>query len=293
MQPTRIGNFEIARVADYEGPFFAPGDFFPDFDPTVVEENPALLGPRLIEPGTGKLIFSFHSFVIKTGRHTILVDACIGNDKERPTRPQFHRMKSPFIDDLARLGVKPEDVDYVMCTHLHWDHVGWNTRLLDGKWVPTFPNARYIVGRTEYDYWHTRFQRGDQGVHLISFEDSVLPVVREGRAVVVDDDYELEKGIWLEPCPGHSPGHVLINLASNGAQALASGDVIHHRIQLAFPELSTIADTDRALARTTRTALIERLADSPTVLLPAHFPPPVFGRVVRSERGFAYAAAED
>jgi len=180
----------------------------------------------------------------------------------------------------------------VMCTHLHWDHVGWNTRLLDGKWVPTFPNARYIVGRTEYDYWHTRFQRGDEGIHLISFEDSVLPVVREGRAVVVDDDYELDKGIWLEPCPGHSPGHVLINLASNGARALASGDVIHHRIQLAFPELSTIADTDRALARTTRTALIERLADTPTVLLPAHFPPPVFGRVVRSGQGFGYAAVD-
>jgi glyoxylase-like metal-dependent hydrolase (beta-lactamase superfamily II) len=109
---------------------------------------------------------------------------------------------------------------------------------------------------------------------------------------VVDDAYELDKGIWLEPCPGHSPGHVLINLASNGARALASGDVIHHRIQLAFPELSTIADTDRALARTNRTALIERLADTPTVLLPAHFPPPVFGRVVRSEQGFAYAAVE-
>src|SRR5205823_15105185 len=104
MQPTRIGNFEVARVADYEGPFFAPGDFFPDFDPAVVEENAALLGPRLIEPGTGKLIFSFHRFVIKTGRHTILVDACIGNDKERPTGPQCRRMKSPFIEDLARLG---------------------------------------------------------------------------------------------------------------------------------------------------------------------------------------------
>ena len=112
MQPTRIGNFEVSRIADYEGPFFAPGEFFPDFDPAVVEEHAALLGPRLIEPGTGKLIFSFHSFVVKTGRHTILIDSCIGNDKERPTRPQFHRMKSSFIDDLARLAVKPEDIVY-------------------------------------------------------------------------------------------------------------------------------------------------------------------------------------
>src|SRR6059058_5686375 len=150
MQPTRIGTFEIARIADYEGPFFAPGDFFPDFDPAVVEEHAALLGPRLIEPGTGKLIFSFHSFVVKTGHHTILIDSCIGNDKERPTRPQFHHMKSSFIDDLSRVGVKPEDVDFVMCTHLHWDHVGWNTRLAAGQWFPTFPKARYAMAKRAF-----------------------------------------------------------------------------------------------------------------------------------------------
>ena len=142
MQPTKIGSFDIARIADYEGPFFPPEEFFPDFDPAVVSENRELLGPKLIDPATGKLVFSFHSFVVKTGRHTVLIDACIGNDKDRPTRPQFHRMRSSFIGDLARVGVRPEDVDYVMCTHLHWDHVGWNTRLADGQWVPTFPNAK-------------------------------------------------------------------------------------------------------------------------------------------------------
>ncbi len=114
MQPIRIGNFEVNRIADYQGPFFDPPDFFPDFDPEVVRANTALLGPRLLEPGTGKLIFSFHSFVVRTGHHTILIDSCIGNDKERPTRPQFHRMKSSFIDDLGGLGVKPEEVDFVM-----------------------------------------------------------------------------------------------------------------------------------------------------------------------------------
>ena len=145
MQPTRIGSFEIARIADYEGPFFDPPEFFPDFDPAVVEEHADLLGPSLLEPGTGKLMFSFHSFVVRTGRHTILIDSCIGNDKERPTRPQFHKMRTSFIGDLARIGVKPEEVDYVMCTHLHWDHVGWNTRLVDGSWVPTFPNAKYVM----------------------------------------------------------------------------------------------------------------------------------------------------
>src|ERR1700722_18672198 len=134
MQPTRIGSFEISRVADYLGPFFDPPDFFPDFDPAVVRDNAALLGPRLIDPATGKRIFSFHSFAVRPGRHTILLDSCIGNDKERPTRPQFHRMRTSFIDDLARLGVKPEAVDFVMGTHLHWDHFGWNTRLAEGHW---------------------------------------------------------------------------------------------------------------------------------------------------------------
>src|ERR1700730_18612279 len=179
MQPTRIGNFEIARIADYQGPFFAPGEFFPDFDPAVGEEHRALLGPRLIEPGTGKLIFSFHSFVVKTGHHTILIDSCIGNDKERPTRPQFHRMKSSFIDDLSRVGVKPEDIDFVMCTHLHTDHVGWNTRLANGQWVPTFPKARYVFPYRELAYWTMRQKAHPAACPWIT--DSVLPMVAADR----------------------------------------------------------------------------------------------------------------
>src|ERR1700746_2095709 len=158
-----------------------------------------------MEPACGLLMFAFHSTVIKTPRATILVDTCSGNDKERPHKLRYHRKNWPYPANLAAAGFAPEDIDFVLCTHLHWDHVGWNTRLLDGKWVPTFPNARYIIGRTEYDYWDAPFQRGEQGIHLISFEDSVLPVIRDGRAVVVDDDHELEKGIWLEPCFGHSP----------------------------------------------------------------------------------------
>src|SRR5260370_736419 len=153
MPPIRIGNFEVDRIADYQGPFFDPGDFFPDFDPEVVRANRALLGPRLLDPATGKLIFSFHSFVVRTGRHPILIDSCIGNDKERPTRPQFPRMKSSFIADLAGLGVKPEEIDFVMGTHLNWDHVVWNTRLAGGSWCPTFPNANYEIAKREYDHW--------------------------------------------------------------------------------------------------------------------------------------------
>ncbi len=288
MAQLNIGNFAIDCVVDLERPFLHAQTFFPDLTDDMFADCRRVLPKADLTPD-GRLQMCFQSFLLRTGRHTILIDTCCGNGKDRASRPDFHHLNTNYIGALAEAGVKPEQVDFVMCTHLHWDHVGWNTRLLDGKWVPTFPNARYIIGRTEYDYWDTRFQRGEEGIHLTSFADSVLPVMREGRAVLVDDDYELDKGLWLEPCPGHSPGHVLINLASNGAHGLVSGDVIHHRIQLAFPEMSTIADTDRALARTNREALIARLADSPTILVPAHFPPPVFGRVVRSEQGFAYA----
>jgi glyoxylase-like metal-dependent hydrolase (beta-lactamase superfamily II) len=288
MAQLNIGDFAIDCVVDLERPFLHAQTFFPDLTDDMFAHCRKVL-PKADFTPEGLLQMCFQSLLLRTGRHTILIDTCCGNGKDRLARPDFHHLNTDYIGALARAGVKPEQVDFVMCTHLHWDHVGWNTRLVDGKWVPTFPNARYIVGRTEYDHWDKRFQSGEQHIHLTSFADSVLPVMREGLAVVVEDDYELQKGIWLEPCHGHSPGHVLINLASNGVQGLASGDVIHHKIQLAFPEMSTIADTDRALARTNRMALIERLADSPTILLPAHFPQPVFGRVVRSDQGFAYA----
>jgi len=286
MQPIRIGNFEIGRIADYEGPFFAPAEFFPDFDPAVVEEHAALLGPRLLEPVTGKLIFSFHSFVVKTGRHTILIDACIGNDKDRAARPQWHRLRTSYLDDLAAAGVRPEQVDYVMCTHLHWDHVGWNTRLVDGSWVPTFPNARYVMARREFGHWQGVHERGEATPHAAAFGDSILPVVKSGQSLLVDDDYGLDDGLWFEGAPGHTPGNVVIHARSRDARGLFVGDVLHHPIQLIKPEWSTRACSDMELSRRTRTRLIEQYADSDTVILPAHFPPPTAGHIQR--RGPAY-----
>jgi glyoxylase-like metal-dependent hydrolase (beta-lactamase superfamily II) len=286
MQPVRLGSFEINRIADYEGPFFAPNEFFPDFDPAVVEEHAALLGPRLIEPGTGKLMFSFHSFVVRTGRHTILIDACIGNDKERPTRPQFHRMQTPFIGDLARLGVKPEEVDYVMCTHLHWDHVGWNTRLQDGSWVPTFPNAKYVMAKREYDHWQDFSLSGVDSPHARAFEDSVLPVVKSKQALLVGDDYQLDDGLWFESYPGHTPGNVVIHAKSGGERGLFIGDVLHHPLQCLKPEWSTFACTDADASRVSRTRLIREHADGDVLVLPAHFPAPTCGHI--KSHGAAY-----
>jgi glyoxylase-like metal-dependent hydrolase (beta-lactamase superfamily II) len=286
---TRIGAFEVSRIADFEGPSFDPVEFFPDFDPAVVRDNAELLGPRLIDPQTGMLVFSFHSFVIKTGHHTILIDACIGNDKERPTRPQWHHLRSNYMADLAAAGVRPDQVDFVMCTHLHWDHVGWNTRLADGNWVPTFPNAKYVMARREFDHWQGVHDRGEPTPHAASFADSVLPVVRTGQSLLVDDDYAFDDGLWFEPAPGHTPGNVVIHAKSQGERALFVGDVLHHPIQLIRPLWSTRACTDQALSRTTRTRLIEQHADSGMLILPAHFPAPTAGTIVRHKENFRFA----
>jgi glyoxylase-like metal-dependent hydrolase (beta-lactamase superfamily II) len=232
---------------------------------------------------------SYHSFVVKTDRFTMLIDTTCGNHKNRPTRPDFHQLNTNFLPSLAAAGVAPEQVDYVMCTHLHWDHVGWNTRLLDGRWLPTFPNAKYIINRTEYDYWDAAYRRGDPSIHCIGFEDSVLPVKRAEQVILVDDHYEFEDGITFEPCHGHSPGHVVINIASDGKRGVMTGDVIHHQIQFRFPAMSTRADTDPALARKTRTALIEKHADTGTLLLPAHFLTPTIGLVQTAGEAYRFS----
>ena len=288
MRAARIGDFEVQRITEYEGPFIAPETFFPDFDPEVLRANPDLAGPRLIDPATGRLVFSFHSFVVRTGHHTILIDSCLGNDKERPTRPQFHRLRSSYLADLVAAGVGPETVDYVMCTHLHWDHVGWNTRLDNGRWVPTFANARYIMARREYDHWHAVQQRGEDSPHRLAFEDSVLPVVASGQAQLVDDDFALEDGLWFEGAPGHTPGNVVIDARSMDDRALFLGDVLHHQLQLASPQWSTLACTDPDLSRSTRMRLVEEHAERRTRLLPAHFPAPTVGRIIRHGGAYRY-----
>lgn len=290
MAATRVGDFEVHRLTEFEGPFIAPETFFPDYDPEVLKANPDMQGPGLIDPQTGRLVFSFHCFVIKTGRHTILIDSCLGNDKERPTRPRFHRLRSPFLADLARAGVRPEEVDFVMCTHLHWDHVGWNTRLDDGRWVPTFPNARYVMARREFDHWHAAHAASREDTpHKRAFEDSVLPVVRSGQSVLVDDDYAMEDGLWFESAPGHTPGNVVIHARSKDDRALFLGDVIHHQFQLMQPAWSTLACSDRAQSHATRMRLIETHAEAGTRLLPGHFPAPTAGRIVRRGNAYRYA----
>jgi glyoxylase-like metal-dependent hydrolase (beta-lactamase superfamily II) len=289
MHALKLGDYQVGRVAELEFPAFAAREFLPAATEEMVAEARRLLPGRIT--ADGRVVMSFHSFVLRTGRYTILIDTCCGNDKPRPGREQFNTGKMDYLAGLAGLGVTPEAVTHVMCTHLHWDHVGWNTRLVDGRWGPTFPNARYVMAKREYDYWDGVYQRTKgttENMHALSFEDSVLPVMRAEKAVLVADDYELDTGISLEPCHGHSPGHIVVNVASGGQKGVFIGDVIHHPMQILYPQLSCRADFDMDASRVSRTALIEKHAGAGTIVMPQHFASPSCGRIERQGGGFRF-----
>ena len=185
----------------------------------------------------GRMRLSMHSVVIESAGLRIIVDTCVGNDKSRPGAPPFEQLSTPFLGDLEAAGFAPETIDYVVCTHLHVDHVGWNTRLVDGQWVPTFPNARYLFVQAEYDYWRAEPQ--DYGP---VFEDSVQPVMDAGLADLVSPDHRINDEVWFESTPGHTPGHVSVIISSAGERAVITGDMIHHPLQFARPDMASSAD---------------------------------------------------
>ena len=289
----KLGELEIHRAIESEVPIFDTFTFFPDATREVVEANKDWLMPRYIDPETIEVILCIQSYVIKTSHHTILVDTCVGNHKSRPARPSWHMQNAPFIEELARVGVHPEEVDFVLCTHLHVDHVGWNTKLLDGRWVPTFPNAKYIFSRNEFELWAARYEKGETVPVPLVYEDSVLPIVEAGQAIIVEDTHQIDDGMWLEPAPGHTPGHVMLNLKSGEETALMSGDVIHHPLQLIRPDWSSRACEDPHLSAVSRTKMLERVADTNTLLCPAHFGSPTMGHVIsHATDGFRYRLIE-
>jgi len=288
-----IGNVTLDAIVESEEPFADPFQFLPDCRQEVIDEHAKWLMPRYVVPETGRLNFCFQSYVLRTEHATILVDSCIGNDKERPHRPTWHRRNGSYLADMAALGVRPEEIDFVLCTHLHGDHVGWNTRLVDGRWVPTFPNAKYIMARTECEFWQNRYYEDPTGPRNLSFGDSVLPVLEANKAVLVDMDHEIDHGVWFEPAPGHTPGNVVVNVKSNGASAVLLGDSIHHVLQVIEPDWSTFVDEDPAQARASRRAILEKYVDTDTLIAPAHFPLPTAGHFVHERNRFGYRMVGD
>src|SRR5215831_11344245 len=230
----------------------------------------------------GRLKMSIHALVIEASGRRILVDTCLGNDKPRDI-PGWSNRQGPFLRDLADAGFARETIDTVICTHLHVDHVGWNTMLVDGHWAPTFPNARYLIGRTEYEYW-SRQETNSQA--RLAFADSVQPIFSAGLVDLVATDERLCAEVSLTPTLGHTPGHVSVRIVSRGEEALITGDFIHHPCQLAKPEWASAADFDPAASTHTRRDTFHRLAQTPTLVIGTHFSGPTAGRVVRD--GDAY-----
>ncbi len=274
----QIGAVTVTRITEME---VTGGSRFilPDATPEAVQPIEWLV-PHFATPA-GKLIMSIHALVIDTGSRRIIVDTCIGNDKQR-TFPNWSEMHGPFLDDLAAAGYPRETIDTVLCTHLHVDHVGWNTMLVDGAWAPTFNNARYLIAREEWTHWD---HIGDEDYGPV-LEDSVRPIFAAGLADLVDSDHRLCDEVWLEPTPGHTPGHVSVRIASAGQQALITGDFIHHPCQLARLDWASAADFDQAAASEMRKTMFAKYAEQPVLIIGTHFATPCAGYLKRD--GAAY-----
>ena len=230
----------------------------------------------------GRLKMSIHSLVVETPTRRIVVDTGLGNDKEGRNVPTWNNRQGPFLETMVAAGFAPESIDTVLCTHLHVDHVGWNTKLVDGKWIPTFGNARYVFGRTEYEHWRDHSDEPDKAA---VFNDSVKPVVDAGRTELVASDASLGDEITLIPSPGHSPGHMSILIRSGGEQALLTGDVAHHPCQMAHLDWSSTADSDPFQSAKTRRELFAHFADTPTLVIGGHFNA---GRIHRDGDAFKF-----
>jgi glyoxylase-like metal-dependent hydrolase (beta-lactamase superfamily II) len=228
----------------------------------------------------GRIVLSVHAVVVESQGQRLIVDTCIGNDKQR-SYPRWNGMQTDFLDKLTAAGYPPESIDTVMCTHMHVDHVGWNTRLLNDRWQPTFGNARYLFAEQEWAYWKDEPQEFGPVV-----EDSVQPIFDAGLADLVTQTHRVTDEVWLEPSPGHTPGHVSVHIASGGEEAVITGDMIHHPCQIAHPEWSSSADWDQDASANTRDGFLDRYADRPVLIIGTHFAAPTAGHIVRDGTTF-------
>jgi glyoxylase-like metal-dependent hydrolase (beta-lactamase superfamily II) len=280
----KAGDLTIHRIIEQETTFLPAQELFPDLTGEVLAENRAALKAAKALDDSDTLILCFQSYIVKTPHHTILIDSCIGNDKPRPTRPKWNmKTDDTYMRGLKGAGIAVEDIDYVMCTHLHVDHVGWNTRLENGKWVPTFPKARYVFAKGEYDYWAGQHEKAE----VPPFGDSVLPVVAANKAEIVGNDFAIGDHVRILPTPGHTPGHVAFTLGRAKEDAVFCGDLMHSPLQLRYPELSPKFDVDPAQAAKTRRSFLERYCETDTLCCTAHFPSPSAGKIRRKGNGFS------
>jgi glyoxylase-like metal-dependent hydrolase (beta-lactamase superfamily II) len=288
--PLALNDISIHPVIEQQGAFFGAREFFPALTAQQFDANRSWLQPEFVD-AADRLVLCIQSFVIKTPRHNILIDTCVGNHKPR-ARPFWNMLNSDrFEKELAAADLTVNDIDFVMCTHLHTDHVGWNTRLENGRWVPTFPKATYIMADRELAHWTQRQKENPQSVPWIT--DSVLPIIEAKRAKVVKSDFSFDERIQFIPTPGHTIDHYSVLVGRAGTDALITGDMIHSPLQGRYPELGMMSDYDSGEAGRTRRTVFERFCEEPTIICATHFPSSSTTRVARWADGYKFIAVRD
>jgi glyoxylase-like metal-dependent hydrolase (beta-lactamase superfamily II) len=282
-----LGKVEITRVVELPAKGRARAYVFPDVPVEHWQAHANWLAPTFLDPAADEIHIMIQTWLIRGGGRTILIDTGIGNDRERPAMPSFHHLNTPYLGELAAADVCPQDVDTVICTHIHGDHVGWNTRLTDdGEWRPTFPNAQYVIPRADFDYWNpANGHRTRSGPRMANvFEDSVAPVHRAGQTVLWEGDhYDIDAQLRIEPAPGSSA----VWLRSGTDRAVLAGDLLHSPLQIPEPDDCPSFDEDEPHARDSRRRVLGEAADRGALLFPAHFPGPGAAEVRRVGDRFA------
>jgi glyoxylase-like metal-dependent hydrolase (beta-lactamase superfamily II) len=280
MQRFQFGGVEITKVVEWQGEIAPARRIIPGSPHSLWQENRSWLAPDHWHPDTDAYHGAVQTWVLRSEGKTILIDTGVGNDRDRPQVPAFDHLQSGYLDRLAEAGVTPDDVDLVINTHIHYDHVGWNTRLRDGQWVPAFPNATYLIPRTDKEYFdprnaHRRRAPRDEAERRrwdatpIVYGDSIAPVL--GQAVLWEDEYRIDGSLVLEPAPGHTPGSSVVRLSSGTDRAVFVGDVLHSPVQILEPGYSSCFCEDARAAADTRRRVLERAADTGELIVPAHF----------------------
>lgn len=280
----RLGDIQIDRILEMETPFMTPAAMFPDAGPDDLARHRHWMEPWALDPVSGKIVIAIQTYVIRTPRHTILVDTCLGCGKTNPYFPEWHmRTDRTWYAALRAQGLHPEQVDYVFCTHLHSDHCGWNTQRVNGRWVPTFPNATYIVAEQELKHV--------AAACTPAYQESVLPVIEAGLMKSVTADFALDDNVWLEATHGHTPGHVAVHLQSGQHRAVLCGDLIHSPLQCHYPRWRYWIDSDAQQAIITRENFLREQCEQRRLVLTAHFPGSSFGYVEADKDAFRFRFA--
>ncbi|MEV6954632.1 MBL fold metallo-hydrolase [Streptomyces sp. NPDC051183] len=272
-QSIMLGDVEVIRVVEWQGEFAPARGLVPESGAEVWKGNEDWLAPDHWDADSDRAVMALQTWVLRSGGRTVLVDTGVGNGRERPGSPQFHHWQGDFLGALARAGVRPQDVDVVINTHVHGDHVGWNTTGVDGGWEPTFPNAQYLIPAADDFHFgpSNAYGNGVREDDRLIYEDSIAPVHRAGQAVLWDGAHRIDEHLTLESAPGHTPGSSVLRLTSGGDRAVFVGDLLHSPVQILTPACNSCFCMDAERAVASRRRILERAAAERELVIPAHF----------------------